>query len=97
MITAQRDDAWKRPAILRWTFLIRIGLGLSRQQRIVTLFNLRDGDGIVIPGTISRVGQAPNFDLRGHRNVAAINHRGPTVEGIGIQGHVIASTKGRPT
>lgn len=29
--------------------------------------------------------------LRGHGNVAAVQHGGPAVEGVGVEGHVVAT------
>jgi hypothetical protein len=48
MVTSESDNPGKGPSLQSRTLLLSVGVGLSRQDSIMTLFDLVNGPGIVV-------------------------------------------------
>lgn len=77
MVTAEGDDTRECLALDRGTTLVGVCGRVSRKKVVVSLFNLAQGPGIVV---------------RGHGDVTAVQHSGPTVEWVRLEGDIVAAT-----
>lgn len=78
MVTTEGDHARQRLALLRRADLVRVGGWIAGEDAIVALLNLV---------------KSPRVVVRGNRDVTTVQHGGPAVERVRIQGHVVASAE----
>lgn len=78
MIPAQRDETRQGPPLLRGPRLVGVCSRLAQKQLLVPVLDLLQRIRIVI---------------RRHGYVAAVEHRGPGVERVRVEGHVVTATE----
>jgi hypothetical protein len=78
MITAKGDDTGQGLAVLSRALLLGIRPGLTGEDAVVSLLDLVKGIGVVV---------------RGNRDITAVEDGGPAVEGVGLEGHVVAAVQ----
>lgn len=100
VITTQSDHAGKSLASLRIAFRLGIRMRRTRQDRIVALFHLLDGIRIVVPAARDRCISEQRRWLcrkdnpsRSHGDIPTVNDLGPVVEGVRIEGDVVAAAE----
>lgn len=76
MVAAERDDAWEGFARQALTFCVGGGLGLAREEGVVAFFDLLEGVRVVVGSD---------------GDVTAVEHRGPAMERVCVQGHVVSA------
>lgn len=98
MVAPEGYDAGECPFVLGWADLFGICGGCPHEEVIVTVLDLLDCVGVVVAGYVLSVlasvlrGVAfEGSDVRCDGYVSTIDHGGPTVERIGVEGDVIAA------
>lgn len=61
----------------------------------MAFFDLLDGVGVVVASILSAllVKEGRSGDVRCHGDVATVEHGGPAVEGIGVEGYIVAAAE----
>lgn len=96
VVAAEGDDAGERLALDGGAALVGVGRGRAREDAVVAILDLLERPGVVVPWGLL-VGEAGNgglnwTGLRGHRDVTAVEHGGPAVEGVRLERDVVATT-----
>lgn len=77
VVSAERDDARQGPSVLRGPLLVRRGCRGPRENAVVAILDLLKSIGVVV---------------RGNGNISTVNDRGPAVERVCVEWHVITTT-----
>jgi hypothetical protein len=94
VVTAKRDDARQCLALDCRAPLIRICRRWARKNSEMTFFNLLESERVVVSSSFLVCDShcERRSGLRGNRDVTAVEHSGPTVEGVGLQRNIVSST-----
>ena len=97
VVAAERYDAREGLFVLCGANFFCICGGCAHEEAVVAVFDLLDCVGVVVAGGYVSVvlfelcASLGRRDVRCNRYVAAVDHCGPTVERIGVQGDVVAA------
>ena len=78
MISAKCYYAWKRRSLFGWANLLRIGSWRTRENAVMTFFDLLQGVRIVV---------------RSDWNVTAVDYGRPVVERIRVKWNIVTTTE----
>ena len=95
VVAAQGDDTRESLALLRRTRCTGVGGRLTHEDAVVALLDLMNSPGIVVAAhsQSSAAAHHKSWMLPGHWNVTTIQYGSPAVERVGIERHVVATTK----
>ena len=101
VVAAQGYDAGEGLPVLSGTDLLCVRGGRAHEEAVVAIFDLLDCVGVVVAGEggYVRAGSivvrsfGGSRDVRCNRYISTIDHRCPTVERVGVEGHVVAAAE----
>lgn len=76
--------------------LISVGERLAHEDAVMAFFDLLDGPGVIVPvGLVMDRRRWGLGDIRGYRNVTAVENLQVADEGVGFQRDVVSAAEGR--
>ena len=92
------DDAGESLFVLGRALLFCIRGGCAHEEAVVTFFDLLDRVGIVVAGACvsARYFQCHSLgrrDIRCDRYISTVQHGGPAVKRVGVEGNVVATAE----
>lgn len=99
VIASKSYQAGQRSPLLGRPRLFSMGVGRSAQEQVVAFLDLLERKGIIVSVVISVLATVVAVILRylrGNWDVTAVNHFGPRVERVRLQGNIVTATKTNP-
>lgn len=98
VVAAEGYDAGERLFVLGRPDLFCICGRCPHEEAVMIIFDLLDCVGVVVAGDMSVLGSPSVIiwegrNVRCNRYISTIDHSGPTVEGVGVEGDVVAAAE----